>query len=1068
MRPTPEQARVLEAAGTRVPVAAGAGSGKTTLLVERIWRDITQDGLALEDLFIATYNRAAAAHLVARIQARFADLHGGLPRDKACLDVSPGWIGTFHSLCARIVREHPFAAGVDPLFGELDDAESAALQEEGLDLAMGDVDHDGLHHMLSNAGSTATVRGAVVQAHERLRAAGMDRPGIRVPAAGGIDPAARARLEGLVVEIDGHPERGNHHQSGIDAMRVMLTAAAATPKAPCISRTAKPGVKPLIIEADDLAEGIWNTLVAREAHPQLEGFALLLDAFSGHYARLKAERGALDYEDLQLAALRVLEGGHPYRFRRVYVDEFQDANAVQDRIIEALGADRTTVVGDGAQAIYGFRHASAEHFMHRIGDAPGLTLRDNHRSQPQLMDALNTLLEGVMRGQAAFARLNPSARPDPAAPPMLDPPVQILTVTSTEGDATREQEAQVVAAEVRRLLDHGYRHRDIAVLFRALTAVEPYRAALAAQGVPVHLVAGSGFFTHEQVADVLAMLAVVENPHDEPALVRVLASPYVCGSDADLVALRQAAPDGGALWPAVTAVPALAGIVALRDGLVPVLREQGLAALVEAAIGCAGYDLAVLGWPDGPRRYANLRRLVRMAERFAAVRGPDLRGFLAAMDTLAADPRLDPGEAVLVDPDLDAVRLATIHSVKGQQFPVVILADASHGIPNQHPAVLVDHDGTAGLRAQRAGGDNAEVLGYAKLKAAATQAAADEERRILYVALTRAMRHAVVIGRAERNGGGATTMYSLATDAAGTGLPGVAVEHRRVDAVPVQERKPAPVAPSVVEVPVPVVPSPPVVDALRGRRLSFSALSTFATCPRRFHLEVELGLPASREAIAVPGGGDGSGTDVGTLVHAALADHTWGGPAPAPGWAATQAAALGLEVPPAALARAERLVEAVLTDPLAARIAAAEASAEQPFAIEVDGVLLTGAIDLQAHEADGTVLVVDWKTHTLAERTAQQVMAGYALQQALYGLAALRGGAQRVELLWVFPEAMGEPQVRVVGAGEVAVLEAEIARSFQAIRRPGRDPSLDTVSVVCAGCPGLDAFCPVGYAPPRA
>lgn len=1069
MRPTPEQQRVLEATGARVPVAAGAGSGKTTLLVERIWRDITEDGLALEDLFIATYNRAAAAHLASRIQARFADPNGGLPRNRACLDVSPGWIGTFHSLCARIVREHPFTAGVDPLFGELDDAESAALQEEALDLAMADVDHEGLHHMLSHAGSTATVRGAVVQVHERLRAAGMERPSIRVPDAGDVDPGALARLEGLVVEIANHDDVADRHQSGIDAIRAMLTGMAPTPKVPCIDKRAKASVKDAIQEADQLAERIWHSLVARESHPQLEGFALLLEAFAAHYERLKAERGALDYEDLQLAALRVLRPGHPYRFRRVYVDEFQDANAVQDAIIEALDAERTTVVGDGAQAIYGFRHASAEHFMQRIGAQPELTLRDNHRSQPELMDALNGLLEGVMRGQSAFARLNASARPDPDAPPMLDPPVEVITVASTDGDATREQEAQVVAAEVRRLLDHGYRHRDVAVLFRALTAVEPYRAALAAQGIPVHLVAGSGFFTHEQVADVLAMLAIVENPHDEPALVRVLASPYVGGSDADLVALRQAAPDGAPLWPAVAAVPGLAGVVDLRQGLLPVLRERGLAALVEAAIGCAGYDLAILGWPDGPRRHANLRRLVRMAERFSAVRGPDLRGFLSAMDTLAADPRLDPGEAVLVDPDLDAVRLATIHSVKGQQFPVVVLADASHGTPSQHPAVLVDADGKAGLRAQRADGDNADVLGYKELKEDANRAAADEERRVLYVALTRAMRHAVVVGRAERNGGGVNTMYSLVTEAAGTGLPGVAVERREVEAVDVPERKPMPVAPPVVQVSAPVIASPPVVDPLRGRRLSFSALSTFAACPRRFHLEVELGLPASRVPVAVPGGGDGSGTDVGTLVHDALAAHRWGAARPVAGWASERAMALGLDVPAGALERAERLVAVVLGDRLAQRIAAgAKVVAEQPFAIDVDGVLLSGAIDLQVREADGTLLVIDWKTHTLAERTAGQVMTGYALQQAVYGLVALRGGAERVELRWVFAEALGDSQVRHVGRADSSELEAEIRDALGAIRRSDRPAPLDTVSSVCAGCPGLDAFCPVGATAPRA
>ena len=82
---------------------------------------------------------------------------------------------------------------------------------------------------------------------------------------------------------------------------------------------------------------------------------------------------------------------------------------------------------------------------------------------------------------------------------------------------------------VAELHGRGYPYRDIAVLFRALTMVEPYRAALAARGIPAHLVAGRGFFTHEQVADTMALLALVENPFNEEALIRVLASPYVGG-----------------------------------------------------------------------------------------------------------------------------------------------------------------------------------------------------------------------------------------------------------------------------------------------------------------------------------------------------------------------------------------------------------------------------------------------------------------------------------------------------------------------------------------------------------
>ncbi len=153
-----------------------------------------------------------------------------------------------------------------------------------------------------------------------------------------------------------------------------------------------------------------SALLDVEARDQLAGFAASLEAFRTRYAELKRERGALDYEDLLLAARRVLRAGHDYRFARVYVDEFQDANALQAEIVDLLAADRTVVVGDGCQAIYGFRHADVAHFNARTGDPPAVTLRDNHRSQAPLLHALNGLLAGVAERRAGVRAAAPGGR----------------------------------------------------------------------------------------------------------------------------------------------------------------------------------------------------------------------------------------------------------------------------------------------------------------------------------------------------------------------------------------------------------------------------------------------------------------------------------------------------------------------------------------------------------------------------------------------------------------------------------------------------------------------------------
>lgn len=1076
MRPTPEQSAVLDAADAFLPVAAGAGAGKTTLLVERIWRDVEDLGIPVERILMVTFNRAAAAHLRAVLQRRFAARDNGRPADRAGLDLSAAWIGTFHALSARIVRMHPFVAGVDPGFTELDDLEAAALAEQAMDEALADTTHPGLVDALSQARSDAGIRSAVRDAHARLRAAGHEHPRLSIAADPVEVPGEAGRLRVLLDRLEAHGDIDDRHRPGIAAIRSMLAVDGPTPACPRITLVAKASLKRHIEEANACAAGIWQARMAAVARPHLEALGELVERYDLAYTARKVERGALDYEDLQFRALDVLRAGAGPVVDRVYVDEFQDANGIQNALIDALGAERTWVVGDGAQAIYGFRHATSRHFLRRVGAAADHRLRDNHRSQPPLMESLNALFSTVLRDEDAFVPLIPAAVASDAPAP-VDARVRLIAVTGEDGAATRDQEAEVVAGHVAGLLSRGYRPRDVAVLFRALTSVDPYERALRDRGIPVHLVAGRGFFTHQQVADVLSLLHVVDNPHAEDHLLRVLASPYVSASDRDLMALRRTAGRGRPLWPAVAWVPAVAAVVDVVARLRPVLRERGLAALVETAVETGGYDLAILGLADGRRRFANLRRLVRMAEAFAEVRGPDLPGFLAAV----ADQErlgLDPGEAVVVDPGLDAVRLATIHSVKGQQFPAVVLADGTHGMPASTGTLVVDTDGRAGLRTTRAGGSPVELFGAGGLRAAAAAEASAEERRVLYVALTRAERHVTVVGR-PKGRGGSDCMFELVAAAVkevGADHAGITWDERRAPPAAVTgDRRPVPVPPATIPADMPPAAVPVVAETLAGRRLSFSRLSLLARCPRRFHLEVERGL-AGRRDDRVPDpdvvGAGGGGALVGSLVHAQLDRHAWlpgaatdDGDVSAPGWAAALADAWGRtdDLEPEHAARAEATLRDVLAGDLTRRIAAAErVDTESGFVLLLGGALLTGTVDLHAVLADGTHLLVDWKTHLLGTRRPADVMPEYELQRALYGLAALRAGARRVELAWVFTDALDDPQTRHVTPADIPVLEGEVRDALAGLAAPERPPGFTRLMPHCSGCPGLRAFCPVG------
>ena len=186
---------------------------------------------------------------------------------------------------------------------------------------------------------------------------------------------------------------------------------------------------------------------------------------------------------------------------------------------------------------------------------------------------------------------------------MPAPAVELVVVEDIDARATREHEATETAVVVRRLHDEeGFAWGEIVVLFRARTGIDLYDRALRASGAPTVLIGGNVFAEHEQVADVLALLALVENPHDEEQLVRALASPYVAASDDDLFALREAAGSNGALWDAVSQVPALRSFGAELAELRARRAELPLGALVEACLAFRDYELAALGLADGAAR----------------------------------------------------------------------------------------------------------------------------------------------------------------------------------------------------------------------------------------------------------------------------------------------------------------------------------------------------------------------------------------------------------------------------------------------------------------------------------
>ena len=506
-----------------------------------------------------------------------------------------------------------------------------------------------------------------------------------------------------------------------------------------------------------------------------------------------------------------------------------------------------------------------------------------------------------------------------------------------------------------------------------------------------------------------------------------------------------------------------------------------------------GYDLAVLARSGGERRLANLRKLMRLAREYEAAEGPDLRGFIAFAATQDLIEARE-GEAALESEGLDAVRLMTIHRAKGLEFPVVCVADLGRAAGGARDRLLLGRDGNAGLRlAPIGGGELVSALDWDRLAEIEQQEEAEEERRLFYVAMTRACERLILSGGvdcekwpAPRPGGPPIDWIARALTGGEPAAAAAAPETvlgallcRLNSPATVGEVLPAlsPAGRPRAGAPNTALPDPPgVLEAAAARprpapqRLSYSSLGAYARCGYRFYLERVLRLPRVQPPPRPAEPAPGLDPRVrGSLVHRLLEDLDFARPeVPSPEAVLELGGAWGVELGEVEVEDIRALVAAFAGSPLCARLAGARRlRREAPFAFALeragDGPLVNGFLDAVAYEDDGGALIVDYKSDRLEGAEPEELVErDYTTQRIVYALAALRDGAPRVEVAYCFLERPGEPVARVFTAADEPALAEQLAGlaggvlegRYKVTETPHRD--------LCGDCPGRGALCSWG------
>ncbi len=427
-------------------------------------------------------------------------------------------------------------------------------------------------------------------------------------------------------------------------------------------------------------------------------------------------KGMVDFDDLLLLTQQLFAKFPTVRreeaglFDHVLIDEYQDTNQSQYQIVRglAMGHRNLCVVGDDDQSIYGWRGAEVQHILRFQQDWPEakvVRLEDNYRSTAAILSYANTLI--------AFNRLRHekvlrAARPNGQRPRVM----QLQDETD---------EAEKVVADIQRVLaEPGVRAQDFAILCRTNEQPRAFETELRRAKLPYVLLGGMSFFDRKEIRDLLAYLKVIENPRDEPALLRIINTPARnIGASTVKQLVAAATAQGKSVWEVIPqslkiglntgAVEAVQKFQQLIATLQKAKEKLSIAELVSEVIAQTGYrrelDRQYPDPNDREARSASLEEIVNAAASYEAhTKKPTLQEFL---DDIALGGR-DTGDDKENQLQNNAIALMTLHSAKGLEFPYVYMVGMEEGILPHKRSVEIEGD------------------------------AIDEERRLCYVGVTRA------------------------------------------------------------------------------------------------------------------------------------------------------------------------------------------------------------------------------------------------------------------------------------------------------------------------------------------
>lgn len=541
-------------------------------------------------------------------------------------------------------------------------------------------------------------------------------------------------------------------------------------------------------------------LELNQMYPTLKYLANIIEEFDSRYTEAKHEKNIIDYSDLEHLSLKLLidennqktEIANKYQFDEVLIDEYQDINEVQEKILTSVSNGKNTfMVGDVKQSIYRFRQSRPNIFIdkyinykkaqkndEKLEESTKILLYKNFRSRLEVLETTNIIFQSIMSKEFGEIEYNEEEYLNQGAEfeknKLEDYSSELYIIdkneekidgeieekTETEEDVNEDKEiiensayeARLIAEKIKEFHKQGYDYRDMAILLRSVKSSAPvYEKELSERGIPVYSDAASEYIDSIEINTILSFLKIIDNPLQDIPLITVLRSPIIGLNDNELLEIRlldkerkfYKALELSKNEKAIRFIEMLNKFK--NDSLSMPLDELIWKIYMET-----GYFYYVRLMPGGKTRQANLKKLFETAKNYEKISFKGLFNFILFIEKITKTNNEFESAKVVGEKD-DVVKIMSIHKSKGLEFPIVFVSGITKKVNESDYRTKIAYDQDLGFGIKYIDEiSEYDTISKRALKIKSFKEMLAEEMRILYVALTRAKEKLVLVG-VERN-----------------------------------------------------------------------------------------------------------------------------------------------------------------------------------------------------------------------------------------------------------------------------------------------------------------------------